>query len=94
VTQPPLLEALDAALTLVRRLDAGGLRTASGEPAGPMLARLAEELAAQRAHALAGGEPEAGWPGRTVRWVSEWVPDDALPLLARLGAVARAVGRP
>ena len=57
MTRSPLLEALDAALALVRRLD-------------------------------------AGWPGRTVRWASEWVPDDALPLLARLGAIARAVGRP
>jgi hypothetical protein len=42
----------------------------------------------------AGGTIEREWAGRTVRSVAEWLPDEELPLLARLGAIARASAEP
>jgi hypothetical protein len=92
VTAPSLLEAFDQTIAVVRRLEAEGLRTASGASAGRELERLLDELVARRAD-VAGGAPfDREWAGRTVRWVAQWLPDHALPLLARLGGIARAGG--
>ena len=42
---------------------------------------------------MAAGAPfDREWAGRTVRWVAQWLPDHELPLLARLGGIARAGG--
>ena len=92
MSAPGLLEAFDQAIAAVRRLEATGLRTTSGGPATPELGRLLGELVARRAEVAAGAPFDPAWAGRTVRWVAEWLPDRELPLLARLGRIARAGG--
>jgi hypothetical protein len=85
-----LLAAFDQTIAVVRRMEAVGLRTVHGASAQAQLTRLVNELSTQRA-AIAGGaalDPE--WAGRLVRWVAEWIPESELPLLARLGGIARA----
>ena len=90
MTTSPALRAIDDAIRAARRLQAGGLRTAAGASAVPQLARLLEELAARRNEVAGGGTVDRAWAGATVRWVAEWLPDEELGLLARLGAIARA----
>jgi hypothetical protein len=88
-----LLAALDQTIAAVRRMEAVGLRTVDGASAQAQLTQLLAELSDQRS-AIAGGaalDPE--WAGRVVRWVAEWIPERELPLLARLGGIARA-GKP
>jgi hypothetical protein len=92
VTDSALLEAFDQTIAAVRRLEAEGLRTAKGASAGRELERLLDELVARRAEVSAGGPFDREWAGRTVRWVAQWLPDRELPLLARLGGIARAGG--
>jgi hypothetical protein len=92
VTAPRLLEAFDQTIAVVRRLEAERLRTASGASAGRELQRLLDELVARRADVAAGAPFDREWAGRTVRWVAQWLPDRELPLLARLGGIARAGG--
>ncbi len=92
--RPALLQALDDAIAAVRRLEARGLLTLQGGSAEQQLERLGAELRARRAEVAAGAELDRAWAGRTVRWVAGWLPDGELPLLARLGAVARAAGAP
>jgi hypothetical protein len=87
-----LLDAFDQTIATVRRLEAQGLRTAAGASAGPELARLLDELVARRAELVAGAPFDRAWAGGIVRWVAEWLPDGELPLLARLGRIARAGG--
>lgn len=86
----PLLSAFDHAITAARMLEAREVPTASGGSAASDLARLLSELAAHRAEVAAGAPLDREWAGRTVRWVSGWLPDGELPLLARLGAILRA----
>jgi hypothetical protein len=92
VTDSALLEAFDQTIAAVRRLEAEGLRTAKGASAGRELERLLDELVARRAEVSAGGPFDREWAGRTVRWVAQWLPDRELPLLARLGGIARVGG--
>ena len=92
MTAPGLLEAFDQTIAAVRRLEVTGLRTARGASAGRELERLLDELVARRAEVAAGGPFDREWAGRTVRWVAQWLPDRELPLLARLGGIARAGG--
>ena len=92
MTAPALLEAFDQTIAVVRRLEAEGLRTARGSSAGRELERLLDELVAHRADVATGAPFDRDWAGRTVRWVAEWLPDRELPLLARLGGIARAGG--
>ena len=92
MTAPTLLEAFDQTIAVVRRLEAEGLRTASGASAGRELERLLDELVARRAEVASGAPFDREWTGRTVRWVAQWLPDRELPLLARLGGIARAGG--
>lgn len=94
MSAPSLVRAFDEAIAAVRRLEADGLRTAQGAPAADQLGRLVEELVARRAEVAAGAGLDRAWAGRTVRWVTDWLPDTALPLLARLGVIARAAGAP
>jgi hypothetical protein len=89
-----LLQALDAAIAAVRRLEADGLRTVHGAPAAEQLRRLREELTARRAEVVGGAGLDREWVGRTVRAVAQWIPDRELPLLARLGGIARAINTP
>ena len=88
-----MLDALDQAIVTVRRLEAGGMRTVTGRPAAQLLGELLAELTARRAEVAAGGQIDREWAGRLVRGVAAWVPDDELPLLARLGALVRASGQ-
>ena len=92
MTAPSLLEAFDQTIAAVRRLEAEGLRTAKGASAGRELERLLDELVARRADVAAGAPLDREWAGRTVRWVAQWLPDRELPLLARLGGIARLGG--
>jgi hypothetical protein len=92
VAPPTALRAIDDAIRAVRRLEASGLRTSAGAGAAPQLARLLEELAARRREVAEGGTVDRAWAGATVRRVAEWLPDEQLGLLARLGAIARASG--
>lgn len=85
-----LAAAFDRAIRQVERAIAGDLRTASGEPAVPELEQLRDDLLSKREAALARGEVDAAWVRRTVRWVAGWTPEAELPLLAALGAIARA----
>jgi hypothetical protein len=92
VVASSLLDAFDQTIAAVRRLEAQGLRTTAGESAANELARLLDELVARRGELVAGAPFDRAWAGRTVRWVAEWLPDGELPLLARLGRIARAGG--
>lgn len=87
---PTPLQTLDDAIGAVRRLQTSGLQASSGRSAARELEHLLRELTARREGVAAGGDIDRAWAGRTVRWVAEWLPDDELPLLARLGASARA----
>jgi len=82
--------AFDAALTHVERSLATGLKTINGDSARPELEKLARELRLQRDKALEGGAVDRDWFQRTVRWVTEWVPDTEITLIAALGRIARA----
>lgn len=84
MSQAALLRAFDETIAAVHRLEAHGV----GQPAA--LRRLLDELAARRAMAAAGEGLDREWAGRTVRWVADWLPEQELPLLARLGALVRA----
>jgi hypothetical protein len=90
VAETALLRAMDAAIEAARRLRARDLRTSRGDSAGAELDRLIQELTARRADVAAGAGLDPAWTGRTVRSVAAWLPDGELPLLARLGAIARA----
>ena len=86
MTHELLLRALDEAIIAARRLAAGGVVDQG------RLQQLVEELTARRGEVAAGHGLDREWAGRTIRWVSEWLPDGELPLLARLGAIVRAAG--
>lgn len=94
MNQEELLQGLDAAIAAVRRLESDGLRTVHGAAADDELRRLREELTARRTEVAAGAALDREWVGRTVRAVAKWIPDRELPLLARLGRIARAVNPP
>lgn len=86
--------AFAAALEQVARAQETGLRTADGEPAADQLEQLRTELETERAVAAGRGTADPKWVRRVVRWVAEWTPETDLTLLAALGAIARAGGRP
>jgi hypothetical protein len=89
-SQPDLLTAFDQAIAAVRRLETQQLHTSAGRSAAPELELLLGELTRWRGEVAAGAPLDPAWAGRTVRWVTEWLPNAALPLLARLGGIARA----
>lgn len=82
--------AFDAALTHVERSLATGLKTLDGRSARPELEKLGRELRIQRDQALERGTVDREWFQRTIRWVTEWVPDTEITLIAALGRIARA----
>jgi hypothetical protein len=85
--------AFDAALTHVKRSIAADLKTMTGDSARPQLERLERELKAQRDQALERGTIDHKWFQQTVRWVTEWVPDTEITLIAALGRIVRVVPR-
>ncbi len=86
--------AFDAALRQVDRALADGLRTRDGAPAADRLAALRTRLEAEREGALRRGSADPEWVRRIVREVAGWTPDTELALIAALGRIARAGGRP
>jgi len=84
-----LLSAIDGAITAARRLQAADLRMSSGASARPHLERLLDDLRVKRGEIAAGGSLDREWAGRVVRAVAEWIPDQELPLIARLGQIVR-----
>ncbi len=84
-----LVAAFGGAIAAVRRLEASDLRTSTGQSALPLLAQLGADLAARQADIAAGKPLDREWAGRVVRWAAEWIPDSELPLIARLGNIAR-----
>ena len=85
--------AFDAALTHVERSIATGLKTINGDSAKPQLEKLAKQLKLQRDAALERGAVDRDWFQQTVRWVTEWVPDTEITLIAALGRIVRAAPR-
>jgi hypothetical protein len=83
--------AFDAALRHVERSLATGLKTMNGDSARPQLEKLERELRIQRDRALKRGAVDREWFQQTVRWVTEWVPDTEITLIAALGRIVRAV---
>jgi hypothetical protein len=82
--------AFDAALRHVEHSLAAGMRTMYGDSARPQLERLERELKLQRDHARNRGTVDHDWFQRTVRWVTEWVPDTEITLIAALGRIVRS----
>jgi hypothetical protein len=88
--RPELLAAFDRAIAATDGAARRVSPTRTGEPSGPRLATLRDELVRARAAAAERGTVDPAWVRKTVRSTAEWLPDDALPLLAALGAIARA----
>lgn len=87
---PLLADAFENAIRQVDRALAGEMRTATGEPARPMLERLRADLEAHRETARVTGTADPEWVRGVVRWVAEWTPETELTLIAALGRIARA----
>jgi hypothetical protein len=82
--------AFDAALTHVERSLVTDLKTVNGHSARAELEKLERELRIQRDQTLDRGTVDKEWFQRTLRWVTEWVPDTEIMLIAALGRIARA----
>ncbi len=90
IDKPELDEAFAAAIRATRDIRAAGMTCIDGSSAESNLARLEQELAAERDRALQRGSIDKAWFERTVRWLVEWVPETELSLIAALGGIARA----
>ena len=90
-TTKDLEVAFNAALTHVERSLAAGLKTMDGDSARTQLEKLERELRVQRDEALERGFVDRDWFQQTVRWVTEWVPDTEITLIAALGRIVRVV---
>jgi hypothetical protein len=88
-TSVELESAFDAAITQSRKCIRAGMKAIGGEPAGPLLEKLEEDLKLERARALERGAVDREWFQRTVRDLVEWVPETELTLIAALGRIAR-----
>ena len=82
--------AFEAALTHVERSLASGMKTMNGDSASPQLERLQRELRLQLDQARSRGTIDRDWFQQTVRWVTEWVPDTEITLIAALGRIIRS----
>ncbi len=82
--------AFAAALRHIERSLAGGMKTIDGDSARPQLEKLERELRLQRDQARNRGSVDRDWCQQTVRWVTEWVPDTEIALIAALGRIVRA----
>jgi hypothetical protein len=88
-TTQELEVAFNAALTHVEHSIAADLKTMDGESARPHLEKLKRELTVQRDEAVKRGSVDRAWFQRTVRWVTEWIPDTEITLIAALGRIVR-----
>jgi hypothetical protein len=82
--------AFEAALMHVERSLATGMKTMDGDSARPQLEKLERELRLQHDRARNRGTVDRDWFQQTVRWVTEWVPDTEITLIAVLGRIVRA----
>jgi hypothetical protein len=89
-TTAELESAFDAAIAQAQKSIKTGMKTLAGEPAGPYLTKLKEELLLERARAVKRGAIDREWFQRTVRGLVEWVPETELTLIAAMGRIARA----
>jgi len=89
-TTAELESAFDAAIAQAQKSIKAGMKAVGGEPAGPYLEKLEEDLKLERARALARGAVDREWFQKTVRGLIEWVPETELTLIATLGRIARA----
>ena len=85
--------AFEAALRHVERTLATGMKTADGDSARPQLEKLERELKLQRDQARNRGTVDRDWFQQTVRWVTDWVPDTEITLIAALGRIVRSAAR-
>lgn len=86
MAKPTDLEnAIDKALTQVRRAIDGGMKASDGGSARPHLEKLERELKTEREH----GSVDREWFKRTLRWVVEWAPESDPTLIAALGRIVR-----
>jgi hypothetical protein len=81
--------AFEAALMHVERSLVTGMKTMDGDSARPQLEKLEQELRVQRDQARTRGAVDRDWFQQTVRWVTEWVPDTEITLIAALGRIVR-----
>ena len=65
--------------------------TMNGDSARPHLEKLERDLRLRRHQAIERGTVDREWFQQTVRWVTEWVPDTEITLIAALGRIVRAV---
>lgn len=89
-TTAELESAFDAAIAQARKSIKAGMKAVGGEPAGPYLEKLEEELKLERARAVQRRAVDREWFQRTVRGLIEWLPETELTLIAALGRIARA----
>jgi hypothetical protein len=85
--------AFDAALTHVECSLSAGLKTIDGDSARPQLEKLERELTLRRDQARNRGTVDRDWFQQTIRWVTEWVPDTEITLIAALGRIVRSAPR-
>jgi hypothetical protein len=85
--------AFEAALTHVERSLGRDMKTMNGDSAKPQLEKLERELRVQRDQARSRGTVDRDWFQETVRWVTEWVPDTEITLIAALGRIVRSAPR-
>ena len=85
-----LESAFDAAIAQTRKSMKAGMKAVGGEPAGPYLKKLDEELKLERARAIKRGAVDREWFQSTVRGLIEWMPETELAIIAALGRIARA----
>jgi hypothetical protein len=88
-TTAELESAFDAAIAQAQKSIKAGMKAIGGEPAGPYLEKLEEDLKLERARALTRGAVDREWFQKTVRGLIEWVPETELTLIATLGRIAR-----
>jgi hypothetical protein len=85
--------AFEAALRHVERSLATGMKTMDGDSARPQLEKLERELKLQRDQTRNRGTVDRDWFQQTVRWVTDWVPDTEITLIAALGRIVRSSPR-
>ena len=85
--------AFESALRHVERSLATGMKTMNGDSARPQLKKLERELRLQHDRARNRGTVDRDWFQQTVRWVTEWVPDTEITLIAALGRIVRVTSR-
>lgn len=86
------ITAVDRALSEIDRASGIGWQSADGTSVQPRLDKLRDDLGDLRKRALGGSLPSRNKMIAILRWVFDWVPDPAAPLVkavSRIGDVLR-----